>query len=169
MATLNHFSYVLVAGAVLVMCALVLWQRGLGTRPWRVLILLGLAVILAGPPILFARQPTDVANAEALRERLRSGRPTLVEYYSPFCLGCVTTRPLSGYVESQFGDRVQVIYLDATDPVRGPLGREIGFTITPSYAIYDGRSTEPVMRLPGPVERDEILDQLRTLAGEPTP
>jgi len=162
MTLLNYYSYPIAAAILLAGFIAFLWQRNLIPQ-LRVLYALGAAVVLAAPLVLFARQPTPVSDMGQLRSMLVDGRPTVVEYYSPYCLACITIRPLSEIVTGGLGTDVQVIQLDATDPVTGALGRDLGMTVTPSYALFDGDSLDPAWRLPGRLDREALTEQLRRL------
>lgn len=79
-AFLNHNSYAIAAAAVLLFVASRLVRSAVTWR--RVALFAGLAVVLVVPP-LYVRAG-GAHTADALDAALASGKPTLLEVYSPY-------------------------------------------------------------------------------------
>jgi thiol-disulfide isomerase/thioredoxin len=157
--SVNQYSYIFFSiGAVLV-AAFAL------RRVWRVRWpLIGLAAVaLAGlfTAGFFVLRPgdSDVDSLAAAEAAINSGKPTLVEFYSNYCAGCMTVRPLVDNLVSQvrdeFNDDVNILRVDIHTDFGRALRERYGFSFTPEFVMFNDAGAE-VWRSHFPPSLDEV-------------
>lgn len=75
---------------------------------------------------------------------LKSGKPTLVEFFAPWCGHCKTLAPIYeelGFAFEHAKDKVQIAKVDA-DAERA-LGKRFGVQGFPTLKYFDGKSDKP--------------------------
>lgn len=82
MPFLNHYSFAL-AGVVLLLGVGYALLQG-GVLPWKVAALAALAAVLVAIPLTLRTVPSAPDSPAAVEATLRSGQPTVVEFYSNF-------------------------------------------------------------------------------------
>ncbi|MBE2271564.1 MAG: hypothetical protein IAE80_25245 [Anaerolinea sp.] len=138
----NQFSYLLFGlGTLVALTAVLRWRR----VAWRPVLLIGLLVVTVFTAGFLALRPgvsdvTDAAEAQAL---IGDGKPTLLEFYSNYCAGCMAVRPQVDALIAELGDTFNVLRIDIHTPVGRELRRVYGFTYSPEFVLFDadGRET----------------------------
>ncbi len=145
-ALFNQYSYLFLVGGVMLAAAVALrliFRRS--RRVTGVAVLLLAVVSLAGWIVL---RPTpgnvsDLAQAEAT---LHGGKPTVLEFYSDYCIGCIAARSAFDTVATQmqqtFAGAVNVLRVDIHSDSGRALREEYGFSYTPEFVIFDGGASE---------------------------
>lgn len=82
MPFLNHYSFALAGVVLLLGVGYTLLQTGV--LPWKVAVLGALAAALVAAPLTFGTSATAPDSPTAVEAALRSGQPTVVEFYSNF-------------------------------------------------------------------------------------
>jgi thiol-disulfide isomerase/thioredoxin len=75
------------------------------------------------------------ARSPTLPEALASGKPTLVEFYAPWCIECRESAPSMVRLEKRFGDKVNFVTLNGDDPSNAQFVRLFGVDGIPHLAL----------------------------------
>jgi thiol-disulfide isomerase/thioredoxin len=141
----NQFSFVLFSLAGLLALGLLLRWRG---ASWRVLAptLAAAAVIAAAAFFVLRPGFSDVDSAQAANQIIRSGRTTLVEFFSNYCIGCMAVRPtvdaLVSEIRAQYGDEVNILRIDIHTDFGRELRSQFGFSYTPEFILFNATGQE---------------------------
>ncbi len=157
----NQYSFIIFGFVMLVALFGVLrWRRA----SWGVTIV---AVVIASSLLTvanFALRPGEsdvstIAEADAL---LTNGQPTLIEFFSNYCTGCILARPavdaLVGEIRAGYGESFNVLRVNIHTDVGMELRERYGFTSSPEFVLLDQAGAE-VWRSSVPPER-ALIDQV---------
>jgi thiol-disulfide isomerase/thioredoxin len=137
----NQYSYVflslgLILGSIIVL--LVLRQR----RP----VVIGVAAALAGVLVIgnFVVRPgsSDVNSVAAARTMLVNGKPTFVEFFSNYCLGCAAARPAVDQLVSRIQNQYNILRVDIHTDFGRDLREEYAFSYSPEFILFDTSGRE---------------------------
>lgn len=88
---------------------------------------------------LILRTPGDTfASAAELEARLRSGQPTVVEFYSNRCSICLVSKPKVDRLEQDLVGQARVMRLNIGDPTGSALATRWGVVGVPTFFVLDG-------------------------------
>ncbi|MBI5666578.1 MAG: hypothetical protein HZC41_01100 [Chloroflexi bacterium] len=137
----NQYSYLfLSAGLALALLVLLRWRR----VRWP-LTLLGVAVLilLAGGVWLLVRPgSSDVSELSMAEATLGNGKPTFLEFFSNYCLGCVSARPTVDQIVTEIQDRFNILRVDIHTGMGRALRQKLGFSYTPEFVLFDSQGQE---------------------------
>lgn len=145
MQLFNQFSYVIFVLAVLALLLLFLRSRGI---PLKGLIAVGAGTTVLALAGFFVLRPVyaDVSSIEEADVMLSNGQPTFIEFYSPYCIGCMAVRAstdaLVADVKQQVGDSLNVLRVDIHTAPGLALRERFHFTSSPEFVILDGAGQE---------------------------
>ena len=118
------------------------------------------------PVALLQRMET---TSVALPDALATGRPTLVEFYAPWCVSCKESAPSMMRLEKQFSDKVNFVVINGDDPSNENLVRTFGVDGVPHLALIDG-TRKLAGTLIGAVPDRVVEESVQALAsGQPLP
>jgi len=113
---------------------------------------------------LILRTPGDTfASAAELEAQLRSGQPTVVEFYSNRCSICLLSKPKVDQLETVLSGQARVLRLDVADPVGGALAARWGVVGTPTFFVLDGAG-QIVYTQPGAPDLPAIQSMIAQVA-----
>lgn len=108
---------------------------------------------------------SDVNSAAAAEAIINNGKPTFVEFYSNYCAGCITVRPLVDTIVSDlretYPDSYNVLRVDIHTDFGRTLREAYGFSFTPEFVLFDRRGEE-VWRSHLPPSGDDLERALAT-------
>jgi len=105
----------------------------------------------------------------ALPDALATGRPTLVEFYAPWCTSCKESAPGMMRLQAQFQGRVNFVVINGDDPRNLDLVRLFEVDGIPHLALV-GSDRKLAGTLIGAVPERVVESSLSALAkGEPLP
>ncbi len=113
---------------------------------------------------LILRTPGDTfASAAELEAQLRSGQPTVVEFYSNRCSICLLSKPKVDQLETALSGQARVLRLDVADPVGAALATRWGVVGTPTFFVLDGAG-QIVYTQPGAPDLPAIQSMIAQVA-----
>lgn len=158
----NQFSFVLMSLGVLV--GIVVLLRAL-RQSWRVTAGAALVVAAAALAAFMALRPglSDVDSVQAAESMLQSGKPTMVEFFSNYCINCLAARPqvdaLISDIEARHADGVNILRIDIHTGFGRELRERYGFSYTPEFILFD-RDGQEIWRAhtpPTPAQIDDAV------------
>jgi thiol-disulfide isomerase/thioredoxin len=153
MQIINHFSFLLAAGVILLVTGWIILQRSRGATRW-----LSLAALLFGLILsygLFSPGPGEMGQDINLDARLENDRPVLLEFESPFCLGCMAAQPLVDQIVQAHSGQLDVVQVNILLPGSAGLRDRFRIQFTPTF-VYLTRLGEESWRSVGTVDPELV-------------
>lgn len=140
-AILNQYSYVFISlGALL---ALLLILRVVRVRwPLIAVTLLAVTAVLTSGWMILHPTLNDVDNSQDAEIMLTNGKPTFVEFFSKYCVGCITARPTIDSLVSTIQDDFNVLRIDIHTDFGRFLREKYQFSYSPEFVLFDTRGEE---------------------------
>jgi thiol-disulfide isomerase/thioredoxin len=135
MQFVNQFSFLLLAGAVLLGLGWVILRSQRSSSRWFALVALLLGLVISY--WMFNPGPGTSFNAAELNNGRNLAVPVLLEFESPYCLGCMAAQPSVDQVKRQYADKLAVHQVNVLDPAAEPLLAHFGFQFTPTFIFID--------------------------------
>jgi len=159
----NHYSFLLVAAFSAAGYLGYALRRGLLKQD-----LLALGALLIGFSVaLLLFQPLDSEHtAGQIPELAQEREVVLIQFESPFCLGCMAAKPLVGSLLQQTGDEMAFVPVDVLDPAADRFVRQYAVQFTPTFILLDSDHKE-LYRSIGTVDSNTILAILQRSAENP--
>jgi thiol-disulfide isomerase/thioredoxin len=140
---LNQFSYPLLVLVALLVVFGLLWRTG------RLRLRYGLpaaAGLLALALVVFlALRPTgdNIASAAEVERLLTAGgRPTLIQFYSAYCTGCLAVSAAVDELVGRIQPQMNIVRVDIHTPAGRDLRRRFDFSFTPEFVLFDRQGQE---------------------------
>lgn len=141
MSILNQYSFLWLAFAVTIIAALI-FLRKKPRLPDLIAVGVILLALLTAWLLLRPRQTLLSGEAAEVQARIGQGTPVLLEFQSPYCLGCTAIKPLVDNVEAQYAGRLIVLRVDVQSPAGRELAAVYGFQYTPTFLFFDAAGRE---------------------------
>jgi thiol-disulfide isomerase/thioredoxin len=150
----NQYSYLFISvGALLAMFIIL---RVLKIQ-WR--LTLASLITIAGILIIgwFILRPAkgDVDSVKSAEAVLTNGKPTFVEFFSQYCLGCLAARPAVDSLISNIQDRFNILRVDIHTDYGRDLRERYHFSYSPEFVLLD-QNGEEVWRAHVPPSLQEL-------------
>ena len=124
------------------------------------------AIALGGSPLSGLITLKNLAkNATPYSEAIKNGKPTLLEFYADWCTTCQGMAGTIEELESQYGDRVNLVMLDIDDPQWDDLAQQYRVTGIPQYNFLDADQNK-VDSFIGKVPQRILAQTFEELVGE---
>src|SRR5512145_2067991 len=153
-ALFNQFSYLflglgLLAGFII----LLRWRR----VQWRGTLLAGalLIAVVGGGWLVVRPGVSDVDTVQAAEEIIHNGKPTFLEFFSNYCLGCVSARPTVDALVTDIQDDFNILRIDIHTEQGRALREKLGFSYSPEFILFDATGQE-VWRSNRPPTADQL-------------
>lgn len=105
-------------------------------------------------------QQTDIrAGAQEVQNLIGAGKPVLLEFQSPYCIACISIKPMVDELEKELGDQIHIIRVNIQDEIGRDLIRVYGFQFTPTFIYFDADGNE-LWRLVGSFDPQRVKDSL---------
>ncbi len=151
---LNFYSFIWTSALFLTIMAFVLFRQQRDAQRWLAFSALILALFVAWM-VLHPRATPLSANAAQVVAQIGQGTPVLLEFQSPFCLGCTVLRPVVDDIEQKYRGRLIVLRVDIQSPIGRELARHYSFEYTPTFIFFDGQGRE-VWRSVGELDPERV-------------
>lgn len=145
MSLANQFSFVFFSISGILLLFFLLRSR---RASWRVTLSASGAAVALAVALFFLLRPglSDVSSAQAARAAIGSGKPTLVEFFSNYCIGCMAVRPavesLVADIQTSLPNAVNILRID----IHTDFGRELrdayGFSYVPEFILFNAQGQE---------------------------
>lgn len=137
----NQYSYVFISLGILL--AVGLFLRRLQIR-WRYIsaALVAGGLVLGGAWLLARPSLSDVNDLQAAETLLTNGKPTFVEFFSQYCLGCVSVRPEVERLVAEIDDQFNILRVDIHTNFGRALREKYTFSFTPEFVLFDTQGQE---------------------------
>lgn len=156
MQFLNHYSFLLLAGASIFGLLIYTTQRGLTKQD-----LMAFGALLIGFSLaLWIFQPIQPDNPSIDTINLANpDKPVLVQFHSPYCLACMSAKPLVTSFLARTDGTLEFLPININDPSSQTLVQQYGVQYTPTFILLDTSGLERY-RSVGTIEIDTVLDSL---------
>lgn len=155
----NQYSAVFIAAAVLLIAIIIVLSR----KPrWQDTLALGVIVtgLAAAWIVLHPVQTPLMESAKRVQEMIGQGKPVLLEFQSPYCIGCTAIKPVVDRLEQELDGQLLVIRLNIQEPVGRELGNAYKFQYTPTFIFFDAQGNE-LWRQVGGLDEQRVRDSIK--------
>lgn len=150
MRAFNHYSFLWTAAITLVL--ILTLTRGKGRLAATVL---AVVVFLAIFLVLRPGEPARAAGDPSLAA-IGTGRPVLLELFSPYCLACLAAKPAVAGLERDYRGRMTVLRVDMHSSPGATAMSKYGLDTTPSFVLFDGSGRQRLRKIGAPPSRAEL-------------
>ena len=110
--------------------------------------------------ILVTSQTEEMTSVEKVLHQIQiANRPTIVEFYSRYCMGCMAMKPVVDRLESEAGERLQILRLNIDEDPGKTLMSEYGVIFTPTFIHFDAQGQKTSESI-GVLDRARILYEI---------
>lgn len=147
MDILNQYSYVASGLFILVGFVAVAWvaaRRRPAPSRWPLISSFAFSVGLVLFGGFFALRPgaATVDTMTEVEQLLANNRPTLLQFYSNYCIGCMNVEGQLDALEMEIGATHDVLRVDIHTDFGRELREVLGFSYTPEFILYDPTGQE---------------------------
>ncbi len=155
----NLYSFIIVAVLLALVAGIVLLRN----KPnWRDFLAFGAIVggLIAAWLILHPVQTPLMEETKKVQALIGAGKPVLLHFQSPYCIGCISVKPAVDALEQEVEDRLLIVRVNIQEEVGKELGSLYGFEYTPTFIFFDANGKE-LWRTVGSFDADKVRDSLR--------
>ena len=109
--------------------------------------------------ILHPIQTPLMENAQKVQDQIGQGMPVLLEFQSPYCIGCTSAKPIVDRIEAEYQGRLLVVRLNVQEPAGRELGQHYKFNYTPTFIFFDAQGDE-LWRSVGNIDQEQVRQSL---------
>lgn len=142
----NQYSYIIFSAALI---AIILGIMRIALRlRWPLIAAAGMILSAAALLLFIIVRPgsSDVDSLSEADSILSNGHPTLIEFFSNYCVGCITVRPavdeLAGNIRARYNDSFNVLRIDIHTSLGRALRERYGFSFTPEFILLGPDGSE---------------------------
>lgn len=141
MEYIQPYSLLLITGFLLVVLGIILFRQ----RPRPQVVVAFLTVVVALVAVYFYIRPIQtplIGDAAHVKAMIGQGKPVLLEFQSPYCIGCTALRPAVDQAEKQYAGKLLIIRINIQDAVGMELKPVYDFHYTPTFIFFDEKGDE---------------------------
>ena len=154
----NQYSFIIAAAAIFLVAAIFLLSRKPRWQEFLSLGLIGVGLIAAWV-VLHPVQTPLMENAQKVQDQIGQGMPVLLEFQSPYCIGCTRAKPIVDKLQADYQGKLLVIRLNVQESVGRELGARYMFNFTPTFIFFDAQGNE-LWRSVGSIDPDQVRQSL---------
>ncbi|NJN80718.1 MAG: thioredoxin family protein [Anaerolineales bacterium] len=115
--------------------------------------------------IIHPRETLLQKGSQEVQSLIGSGTPVLLEFQSPYCIACISIKPMVDELEKELngqfiiGKQIHVVRLNIQDEVGMDLAPIYGFAFTPTFIYFDADGNE-LWRMVGTFDPQKVRDSL---------
>jgi len=156
---LQPYSVFWLGGLLLIGVAAILFRKGARLQEVVAFGVIALGLGLA----YFSLRPTQTAlmgESSSVQASIGQGQPVLLEFQSPYCVGCMAAKPVVDRLEAEFTGRLQVIRLNIQEKTGMELAPIFRFEYTPTFIFFDETGNE-VWRTVGSLDETRLRREMQ--------
>lgn len=140
-AIFNQFSYVFISIAILIGVAVAL--RALRWRWRRIIPFTFIAgLLLFGAWLALRPTVSDASEIQTAEALLSNGKPTMVEFFSQYCIGCISIKPAVEALVKDIEDEFNILRVDIHTQLGRALRERYTFSYSPEFLLFDQSGRE---------------------------
>ncbi len=153
MQFINQFSFLILAGLLLLTVGWVILHRTTGAARWLSLGAFTLGLIFSF--WIFNPGPGNAVAELDLDNRQVGEGPVLLEFESPFCLGCIAAQSLVGEITREYIGQLDVIQINILAADSARLKDRYRIQFTPTFVFLTAHGEE-AWRSIGTVDPEQV-------------
>ena len=99
-------------------------------------------------------------DAKKVQAMIGAGTPVLLEFQSPYWIGCTAIKPVVDELEAELGSQIHIIRLNIQEQTGMELAPVYDFNFTPTFIFFDAQGNE-VWRMIGDFDPQKVRDSLQ--------
>lgn len=160
----NQYSFVFLSLGILLSIGLALRLLNIKWRTVGISLGVGLVALVIGWAVLRPNL-SDVNTVEAAENLIANGKPTFVEFFSQYCLGCVAARPEVDALVTQIDDDFNILRVDIHTDFGRALREKYTFSFSPEFVLFDTQGQEVWRAHVPPAKTDLALVETQSSVG----
>jgi thiol-disulfide isomerase/thioredoxin len=150
----NQYSVLWISPLILLGLFVVLRLRRAAWRVSLVVMLLAVVVLAAG---YLALRPgnSDVDSFTEAAATIANGRPTFLEFFSNYCVGCLASRPAVDTIVADIQGDFNILRVDIHSDFGRILRENLTFSFTPEFVLFN-TSGEEIWRSHVPPSQEQL-------------
>lgn len=141
MDILNQYSYFFIGLGIVVGITLVLRYFDISRRIISAAVV-GLVVLILMGFLLLRPGTNDIQDVASARDLIQNGRPTMLEFFSNYCAGCMAVRPVVDALKNDIQDEFDVLRVDIHSDAGRELRQQFAFSYTPEFILFNQNGEE---------------------------
>ncbi len=157
--TFNIYSVLWIGGLLLIGLAAILFRKGLRLQEALAFGVIALGLGLAYWSLRPLQTPL-MGEAARVQASIGQGIPVLLEFQSPYCVGCMAAKPAVDRLETEFSGRLQIIRVNIQEEVGMTLAPLYRFEFTPTFIFFDESGSE-LWRTVGSLDEERLRQTMQ--------
>ncbi|MCB9454705.1 MAG: hypothetical protein H6671_01820 [Anaerolineaceae bacterium] len=150
----NQYSVFWISALVLLAAFIILRWRRVAWRATLGAVIALAAVMVVGYTVL-RPGTSDVNSYTEAAATLANGRPTFLEFFSNYCVGCLASRPAVDDIVADIQGDFNILRVDIHSEFGRILRENLDFSFTPEFVVFNANGEE-VWRGHVPPSQDQL-------------
>jgi thiol-disulfide isomerase/thioredoxin len=101
-----------------------------------------MALVLFGGFFVLHPGAATIDIISEVEQLLTNDRPTLLQFYSNYCIGCMSVKRAMDELAPEIGTTHDILRVDIHTDFGREIREELGFSYTPEFVLYDANGRE---------------------------